>query len=74
MHEPAGYLTLAEASSYLHAPASTVRGWIRTKGLPHYKPGKELLFRRAELDAWMTRHRRGLHGLALTGFNGRQAM
>lgn len=69
----AGYLSLAEAAAYLHAPASTVRGWIRTQGLPHYKPGKLLLFRQAELDAWMRRYRHGLTGLALTGFN-REAM
>jgi excisionase family DNA binding protein len=62
------YLDLTQACAYLHAPPSTVRKWIRLKGLPYYKPGKELLFRVKELDAWMTRHRQGLSGLALTGF------
>lgn len=62
----AGYLTLPEASAYLHVPTSTLRGWARTKGLPYHKPGKELLFRAKDLDAWMNRYRKGLHGLALT--------
>lgn len=66
-----GYWSLDEAARYLHASASTMRGWIRTKGLPHYKPGKELLFRQRELDAWMGRSRKGLSGLALTGFTQR---
>jgi len=63
-----GYLTLEEAAAYLHAPPATLRGWMRTKGLPHYKPGKRVLFLTRDLDRWMTRHRQGLSGLALTGF------
>ena len=61
-----GYLTLEQAAVYLQAPPATIRGWMRRKGLPHYKPGKRVLFRARELDRWMTRHRQGLSGLALT--------
>ena len=64
-----GYLTLAEAAAYLKTADSTVRGWVRTKGLPYHKPGKELLFRTRDLDAWMNQYRHGLKGLALNGFN-----
>lgn len=63
-----GYLTLAEAATYLKTADSTIRGWVRTKGLPYHKPGKELLFRAKDLDAWMNRYRNGLSGLALTTF------
>lgn len=60
-----GYLTLEEAAAYLHVSQDTVREWVRCKGLPHHKPGKLLLFRRRDLDAWMNRYRRGLSGFAL---------
>ena len=52
-----GYLTLPQAALYLGASPGTLREWIRMKRLPTYKPGKELLFKRTELDAWMERHR-----------------
>lgn len=65
------YLDLADTARYLHTPEATIRKWVRTKGLPYYKPGKTLCFRPQELDAWMRRYRHGLHGLALTGFNER---
>lgn len=64
-----GYLSLKEAAAYLHTADSTLRGWVRTKGLPYHKPGKELLFRAKDLDAWMNRYRHGLTGLELSGFN-----
>lgn len=66
---PAGYLSLEQAATYLHASPGTVRGWVRLKGLPYHRPGKELLFRVRDLDAWMNRYRQGLTGLALTSFN-----
>jgi excisionase family DNA binding protein len=53
-----GYLTIGQAALYLGAHVNTLREWIRTKRLPYYKPGKELRFKRAELDAWMERFRR----------------
>lgn len=52
-----GYLNLTQAALYLGTPPGTLREWLRTKRLPHYKPGKELLFKRGELDSWMDRHR-----------------
>lgn len=64
-----GYLTLDQAATYLNVAAKTLREWCRTKGLPHHKPGRELLFRVRELDQWMSRYRRGDKGLALHGYN-----
>ena len=52
-----GFLNLTQAALYLGMSPGTLREWIRTKRLPHYKPGKELFFKRAELDQWMDRHR-----------------
>lgn len=65
---PSGYLSLQQAATYLHTSVSTLRGWVRLKGVPYHKPGKELLFRVRELDQWMDRSRQGLTGLALTTF------
>ena len=67
-----GYLTFAEAVTYLKVPVRTLRQWIRCKGLPYHKPGKELRFRPRDLDAWMNRYRKGLAGLALKTFNNQE--
>jgi excisionase family DNA binding protein len=64
-----GYLDITQVCAYLHVPAETLRGWVRRKGVPYFKPGKTLLFRVKDLDAWMTRHRKGLSGLSLTGLS-----
>lgn len=61
-----GYLSLKETAIFLGTSPSTLREWIRTRRLPHYKPGKELLFKRTELDSWMDRHRTVVGPLALT--------
>jgi len=53
-----GFLNLKQAALYLGTTPGTLREWLRTKRLPNYKPGKELLFKRAELDQWMDRHRK----------------
>lgn len=53
-----GYLNLSQTSAYLSTAPGTVREWIRTKRLSFYKPGRELLFKRHELDQWMDRHRK----------------
>lgn len=53
-----GFLNLKQAALYLGGSPGTLREWIRAKRLPFYKPGKELLFKRHELDQWMDRHRK----------------
>ena len=60
-----GYLTLEQAAVYLQAPPATIRGWMRRKGLPYYKPGKRVQFRKQELDLWKKLYKKGLSGLAL---------
>lgn len=66
-----GYLTLEQAAVFLNAKVGTLRVWVRRRGVPHYKPGRNLLFRQAELESWMRRYRQGLQGLELTGFRER---
>lgn len=65
------YLNLEQAAAHLNVAVSTLREWIRTKGVPYHKPGKVLLFRAKDLDRWMNRYREGDKGLALMGLNER---
>jgi excisionase family DNA binding protein len=54
---------LIEAADYLHQKPRTVRLWLRSQSLPHYKPtAKVLLFRRSDLDRWLERSRVVLNG------------
>lgn len=47
----------AEAAKYLRQQPRTIREWRHTRGLPHIKvTSKVILFRRADLDAWLDRH------------------
>ena len=36
----------------------TVRSWIYFQGIPHYKSGGTLLFRRQDVNAWLERAQR----------------
>lgn len=48
------YIGLEEAATYLNVKPVTVRKWIRQKnGIPHYKIGHLLKFKKAELDEWV---------------------
>ncbi len=55
------YLNLAQASKYLSMSTRTIRD--RLDEIPHYRIGtKMLLFKRSELDEWMSQFRE--HGKA----------
>lgn len=49
------WLTALEAQKYLRCSHNTLNAWIR-KGLPYYTPGRVRLFKRDDLDAWITAH------------------
>jgi len=63
-----GYMTVTEAAQYLNTAVGTLRGWVRKKRFPYHKPGKELLFRKADVDHWMNKFRHGAKGFELKGF------
>jgi len=48
-----GALTLEQAGRYLAVSPHTVRFYARTGRLPYYRPGRRLLFLRADLDAFL---------------------
>ena len=45
-----------EAAKYLRVSPRTLFGW-RKKGLPYYRQGRVVRFKRDEIDAWMRTHR-----------------
>jgi len=47
------YLTLDEVAVITRAPLSSVRGWIRRGRLAATRPGRRVLIRRADLDAFL---------------------
>ena len=52
------YLSLTEASEYLSMSSRTIRD--RLDEIPHYRVGtKLLLFKKSELDKWMSQYRVG---------------
>lgn len=53
------YLTKAQAQTYTSLSERTL-DYARERGeLTFYKHGKRVLFKKADLDAWMERHRAG---------------
>jgi len=45
------YLDLKEAAQYLPLSYRTI--WGHLNGIPHFRCGKKIIFRRSELDRWM---------------------
>lgn len=48
------YLDVDGAASYLACSRDRIYD-LRRQGLPHFKDGTRLLFKRGDLDAWLTR-------------------
>ena len=48
------YISIEEAAEYLGVKKSTIRSWIKNKGMPHYRVGGKLLkFKRSEIADWI---------------------
>lgn len=48
------YISIEEAADYLGVKTSTIRSWIKNKGMPHYRVGGKLLkFKHSEIDEWI---------------------
>jgi excisionase family DNA binding protein len=46
-----------EAAMFLGLSASRIRHLVWEKGIPHYKSGSKVFFRKSELEGWMLRDR-----------------
>jgi excisionase family DNA binding protein len=54
-----GWLALGDVAAYVAVSERTLRGWIHrpVDPLPAVQVSGKILIRRAELDAWLDRHR-----------------
>jgi excisionase family DNA binding protein len=52
------YLTIDELSQYLNIKKSTLYSNVKSGGLPHYKVGRLLRFKKEDADRWMENNRR----------------
>lgn len=50
-------MTVNETSEYLNVKPSTIYQWAKVGGIPHFKLGKMIRFKREEIDTWMENHR-----------------
>jgi excisionase family DNA binding protein len=49
----ARYLTLAQVAERIQTPAETIRYWVHLGKLPAYKPGRQVLIREDDLEAYI---------------------
>ena len=49
-------LTIKQASNYLKLTKDNIYRMTSKKTIPHFKPSKNLLFDKNELDAWLELH------------------
>lgn len=51
-------LTVEEAAEFTGLARQTLYGFTSRRAIPHFKRGKNLLFKRSELEAWMLSNKR----------------
>ena len=52
------YLTIKQASAFLHIAVATLYDYTHKKKIPFNKVGKKLLFSKRELSEWVLTHKR----------------
>lgn len=53
-------MKLVDVAQLLGVHFDTVRRWVRVKGLPARKPGRDWMFSRREVLEWQNRQRPGM--------------
>lgn len=56
-HADAGLMTIGQISEYLKVKIKTVYAWAESGELPHYKIGRLIRFKKADIDVWIEEHR-----------------
>ena len=51
------FLIVKEVSEYLAFKASTVYSLVEEKKIPHYRIGRQIRFKKSEIDEWMEKQR-----------------
>lgn len=54
---PAEWMTLDEVCDYLNLSKSSIYKLTMKNGIPFYKLGRILKFKRSEVDAWISEHK-----------------
>jgi excisionase family DNA binding protein len=52
-----GFLNIQEIASYLGIKVSTIYSLVERKGIPHYRVGRLVRFKKPEIDQWMERQK-----------------
>ena len=52
------FLTIIEISAYLNLKPSTIYAMVAEKRIPHFKVGRLVRFKKAEIDLWMEANKR----------------
>ncbi len=53
-----GFWNVQDATGYLKVRASTVYSLVEQNEIPHYRVGRQIRFRKSEIDKWMEEHKR----------------
>ncbi|MBM3282764.1 helix-turn-helix domain-containing protein [Candidatus Gottesmanbacteria bacterium] len=53
-----GFLNIRQIADYLGIKASTIYSLVERKGIPHYRVGRLVRFRKTEVDEWMAGQRK----------------
>ena len=48
-----GYMNVKEVSEYLEIKVSTTYTMVEEKKIPHYRIGRQIRFKRSDVDQWM---------------------
>lgn len=52
------FMNIKEVSAYLYLSVATIYGKVSKGELPNYKRGKRLMFKKSEIDDWITKGKR----------------
>jgi excisionase family DNA binding protein len=56
-NSPSGYLNVQNIANYLGIRTSTLYSMVEKKRVPHYRIGRQIRFKKTEIDAWMAGQR-----------------
>ena len=57
-HSDSEYFMIQKLSEYLEIKVSTLYSLVAQKRIPHYKVGRLVRFKKAEIDFWMEGHKK----------------
>lgn len=52
-----GFLNVQDIAEYLKVRVSTVYSMVEEKKVPHYRIGRQIRFKKSEIDAWMEKQK-----------------